>query len=54
LLTDFEFTEKSQVDDIYPMGYHGADKQGRSIYIERIGMLELEKLWEVTNEDRMM
>ena len=35
------------------MAYHQTDKQGNSVYIERIGFLNIEKLFKVTTEDRM-
>jgi hypothetical protein len=35
------------------MAYHQTDKQGNSVYIERIGFLNVEKLFKVTTEDRM-
>lgn len=39
---------------IYPHGYHGVDRIGRPIYIERIGLLNVPKLFEVTTEARMI
>ena len=39
---------------VYPHGYHKVDKKGRSIYIERVGMLNLEQLYKVTNDERML
>ena len=39
---------------IYPHGYHGTDRTGRPLYIERIGILNVPKLFEVTTEARMI
>jgi hypothetical protein len=54
VLDDFEFTEKAQLMEIYPMGYHGLDKQGRPIYIERFGTLDVPKIFTITTEERML
>ena len=54
ILNTFSFDEESQVKDIYPHGYHGTDKTGRPVYIERIGVLDMPKLWSVTTEERMV
>jgi len=51
---DFEFTEREQVRDIYPQNYHGIDKQGRPIYIEVLGGLDIKKLFAVTTEERVL
>jgi hypothetical protein len=49
---DFNFEESDQVAEIYPRGYHKVDKKGRPIYIERIGRLDVPKLFTVTTEER--
>ena len=51
---DWDFPERPQVEEIYPRGYHGLDKLGRPLYIERIGTLDIPKLWTVTTEERML
>ncbi|XP_027772464.1 phosphatidylinositol/phosphatidylcholine transfer protein SFH4 isoform X2 [Solanum pennellii] len=52
IIKDFNFHERDEVLQNYPQGYHGTDKEGRPVYIERLGLMNVEKLLEVTTLDR--
>ncbi|CAI9784454.1 unnamed protein product [Fraxinus pennsylvanica] len=51
---EFKFEEYPEVKKCYPHGFHGVDRYGRPVYIERIGMIDLDTFLQVTSIERFL
>jgi len=54
LVRNFEYKEKPQVFEYYPQYYHKTDKDGRPVYIEQLGKIDLDALYKITTQKRML
>ncbi|KAM5540638.1 hypothetical protein V8D89_005669 [Ganoderma adspersum] len=54
IMTTFDFKEKAEVDKYYPQYYHKTDKEGRPLYIERLGLLDIKALYAITTQERQL
>ncbi|KAK2873730.1 hypothetical protein FQN49_002128 [Arthroderma sp. PD_2] len=54
LVADFDYSEKAAVFPYYPQFYHKTDKDGRPVYIEQLGKIDLTAMYKITTSDRML
>ncbi|KAJ5551179.1 Cellular retinaldehyde binding/alpha-tocopherol transport [Penicillium sp. DV-2018c] len=54
LARTFNYTEKQEVFKFYPQYYHKTDKDGRPVYIEKLGKIDLNQMYKITTADRML
>ena len=54
ILKDFHYQEKPLVAKLYPQYYHKTDKDGRPVYIEELGKVDLNAMLKVTTQERML
>ncbi|KAL4264398.1 Phosphatidylinositol/phosphatidylcholine transfer [Pleurotus pulmonarius] len=51
---NFDFKEGSEVNKYYPQYYHKTDKDGRPVYIEQLGKLDVTALYRITSTERLL
>lgn len=54
IVRSFEYAEKAKMFEYYPQYYHKTDKDGRPVYIEQYGKIDLAKMYTITTEERML
>lgn len=54
IIKDFVYVEKPKVFEYYPQYYHKIDKDGRPVYIEQLGKIDLNAMLKITTEERMI
>lgn len=55
-MQNFHYTdaEKKGIAALYPQYYHKTDKDGRPVYIEQLGKIDITALNKITTQDRML
>lgn len=51
---NFVFDKKSEISKYYPQFYHKTDIDGRPIYIEQLGKIDLDAMLKITTTDKML
>ncbi|CAJ0758184.1 1936_t:CDS:2 [Entrophospora sp. SA101] len=54
LVRTFDYKEREEVMKHYPRYYHKTDNDGRPIYIEEIGRVDIKSLYQVTTIERQI
>lgn len=50
----FDYPEAAAVDQYYPQFYHKTDKEGRPVYIEQLGKIDINALYKLTTQERQL
>ncbi|KAH8673346.1 phosphatidylinositol-phosphatidylcholine transfer protein [Xylariales sp. PMI_506] len=50
----WDYPEKEELFKFYPQYYHKTDKDGRPVYIEQMGGIDLTSMYKITTADRML
>lgn len=48
------FPEEAHIKRYYPQAFHGTDKKGRPLYIERPGLIDMPRLLQATTPERLL
>ncbi|EPS63229.1 hypothetical protein M569_11558, partial [Genlisea aurea] len=54
IMENFQFDALEEVLEYYPQGYHGVDRDGRPVYIERLGKAHPSKLLRATSIEKYL
>lgn len=54
ILEDFHYDEKPLLAGMYPQYYHKTDKEGRPVYYEELGKVNLYEMLKITTQERML
>ncbi|KAI9680732.1 MAG: cytosolic factor, phosphatidylinositol/phosphatidylcholine transfer protein [Caeruleum heppii] len=54
LVRNFSYDEKPKVAEYYQQYYHKTDKDGRPVYIEQLGKIDLAAMYKITTAERML
>ncbi|KAH7362064.1 CRAL-TRIO domain-containing protein [Plectosphaerella cucumerina] len=54
LVPTWDYKERDQIFQYYPQYYHKTDKDGRPVYVERLGQINLTAMRTITTDQRML
>lgn len=54
VLESFDFHERNQYLQAYPLGYYNTDKNGRPVSIQLLGRIDPKRIKQVTTPERMI
>jgi hypothetical protein len=54
LINAWDYPEKEQISKYYVQFYHKTDKDGRPVYIEQLGGIDLTEMYKITSAERML
>lgn len=54
VIHNWEYPEKDEVSKYYQQYYHKTDKDGRPVYIEHLGQIDLNAMYKITTAERML
>ncbi|KAL6412684.1 SEC14 cytosolic factor [Ilyonectria robusta] len=54
ILPTWDYPEKAEISKYYTQYYHKTDKDGRPVYIEGFGKINLNAMYKITTQERML